>query len=274
MSNNQNPFSYVPTISLLTPPNNKLRHIRLLPAVWNPTTPVPNWSEVQKTINLNKLRKERKDYYHEHVEPYLYERILNNPKINSANKNFLQKLFFNYYESALSPSNYGVYIDGKGLLEEIKNKDDSNGAITNLLTRYAYALTTACMFGVINANNERTNGQFSARVALAKSTLLDICALPLNVYFDPTNTDDCRKAAREVGFSGPLAFFPFEQLKGRITTSLGQTLANEIDFVNDLISTSKYIPTDITDYWLPVFTDELNKINPDNNNYGLYLGRK
>lgn len=271
MSNNQSPFSYVPVTNLTTPPNNQLRHIRLLPAVWNQNAPLPDWAKIQQTINLNALKKNRIDYWR--LMTYDFElKILRNDKINQENKDLLQNLFFNYYRSVLSPSIYGVYLDGKALIDEVAQSSD-NKKTTKLLTRYADAMTAASMFGVLSAHNNRKQGKLNNKVFAAKDAFLDICALPIESNFNPTApyADDAQLA----GLQKPLVYFPFEQIKAEVTRSFDQTMADELDFVNDLTNAKTAdLPTIIPEYWLNVFNNKLKDVDRNENNHGLYLGKK
>ncbi|MBR0212399.1 MAG: hypothetical protein IJQ55_02215 [Alphaproteobacteria bacterium] len=261
MSNNQTPFSYVPASNLLTPPNNQLRHIRLLPAIWNQNAPLPNWSRIQTTVNLDALRKNRREYWLVKLD-YAYRRdILASEKISESNKALIRNLFLNYYLSVLSPSNYGVYLDCQGLMQDILNTND-NKRIEKMVTRYADAVSAACMFGIFSAQDNRVSGKFSKQAIRAKSLFLDICALPMDAEFNPTSP--YTETARLEKLQAPLVYLPFEQLKAEVTLALGQTAADGIDFVNNITNSKKDIPTIIPDFWLDTFDDALQAVNDDN----------
>lgn len=274
MSNNQSPFAYVPTTNLITPPNSQLRHIRLLPAIWNQSAPLPDWSKIQQTINLDALKNNR-ILYERSLKTDFESKILNNKNINTENKKLFQSLLAYYYISAMSPSIYGVYLDGQGLIDEVSRTTD-NSRTTKLLTRYADAMTAAGMFGVYSAHNNRKHGQYVSQTNMAKSLFFDICALPIASEFNPTaiyKNDWLTTLSVSPGIYFPLAFFPFEQIKSELTNAFNKTLTNEVDFVNDLTRPRvDDLPTVAPDFWLSTFRNEL-QITSTNSN-GLSLTRK
>ena len=274
MSNNQSPFPYVPTTNLITPPNSQLRHIRLLPAIWSQSAPLPDWSKIQQTIDLDELRNNRM-LYERSLKPDFESKILNNKNINAGNKKLFQSLLAYYYISAMSPSIYGVYLDGQGLIDEVSRATD-NRRTTKLLTRYADAMTAAGMFGVYSAHNNRRPGYYTSQANLSKSLFFDICALPIDSEFNPTEiyrSDWLTTLSVSPGIDFPLAFFPFEQIKSELAGAFNKTRANDVDFVNDLTSPrTNNLPTTAPDAWLSIFRNEL-QITSTNTN-GLSLTKK
>ncbi len=238
MSNNPAPFAYLPLEfreNLGYHKSSDLTHIRLLPAVWN-TNSLPNWNNIESEYQRAYISDQIKDYYRETIAIAYKEKIATNPQINPYNRTLIAELMRCYYKHTLTPALFGVYIDGKALINELAKMKD-NKEIQKTATRYFDAMSVAVVFGVLSANNNKLNGKLNSEVARAKELFIDLYDLPLNIDFDPLTNQ--LQLAEEAAIPNQPYMVPIGQIKTEITQDLGLDNPAKLNFVKDMTGAAK-----------------------------------
>lgn len=238
MSNNPAPFAYLPLEfreNLGYHKSSDLTFIRLLPAVWNNNN-IPNWKNVETEYQRAYITDQIKDYYRETIATAYKDKIATNQNINQYNRTLIAELLRCYYKHTITPALFGVYLDGNALINKISKIND-NEEIRKITTRYFDAMSTAVVFGVLSANNNKLNGKLNSEVARAKNLFLDLYDLPLSADFDPLSSQ--LQLAEEAGLPGQPYMVPIGQIKTEITQDLGLDNPAKLSFVKDMTGSAK-----------------------------------
>ena len=141
----------------------------------------------------------------------------------------------NYYLRCMTPTLHGLYIDGRGLLDQLSKLD--NNSIQKIATRYFDLMSAVTIFGVISTNNTKRNGALQQDAQRAKKLVMDIYSLPMSSSYSATSKHT--EHARTLGIPEKPYTLPVAQIKTEITRGLGLDDAGKITLAEDMTGAPK-----------------------------------